>query len=80
MTSEPQDIRENQNGERSDTEHNDRWKHDRKNKKNDDNSKEKKKPKQDNLSTDTNNKNVYILGDSIVKYVEGWKLKDRKQS
>ena len=30
-----------------------------------DNSKEKKS-KQDNLSTDTNNKNVYILGNSIV--------------
>ena len=45
-------------------------------KKNDDNSKEKKKSKQDNLPADTNNKNVYILGHSIVKHVEGWKLKN----
>ena len=45
VTSEPQDIKENQNGERSDTEHNDRRKHDyksnRENKKNDDKNKEK---------------------------------------
>ena len=46
----------------------------RENKKSDDNNKEKKS-KQDNLPTYTNNKNVYILGDSIVKHVEGWKLK-----
>ena len=80
VTSEPQHIKENQNSERSDTEHNDRRKHDyksnRENKKSDDNNKEKKKSKQDNLPTDTNNKNVYILGDSIVKHVEGWKLKN----
>ena len=80
MTSEPQHIKKNQNGERSDTEHNDRRKHDyksnRENKKSDDNNKEKKKSKQDNLPTDTNNENVYILGDSIVKHVEGWKLKN----
>ena len=80
VTSEPQHIRENQNGERSDTEHNDRRKHDyksnRENKKRDDNNKEKKKSNQDNLPTDTNKKNVYILGDSIVKHVEGWKLKN----
>ena len=80
MTSEPQHLRENQNGERSNTEHNDRRKHDyksnRENKKSDDNNKEKKKSKQDNLPTDTNNENVYILGDSIVKHVEGWKLKN----
>ena len=43
---------------------------------NDDNNKEKKKSKQDNLPTDTNNKNVYILGDSIAKHVEGWTLKN----
>ena len=36
----------------------------------------KKKSKQDNLPTGTNNKNVYILGDSRVKHVEGWKLKN----
>ena len=41
----------------------------RENKKSDDN-KEKKKSKQDNLPTHTNNKNVYILGDSIVKHVK----------
>ena len=76
-TSEPQ---QNQNGERSDTEDSDRRKHDyksnRENKNSDDNNKEKKKSKYDNLTTDTNNKNVYILGDSIVRHVEGWKLKN----
>ena len=45
VTSEPQHIRENQNGETSDTEYNDRRKHDYKlnwkNKKSDDNNKEK---------------------------------------
>ena len=49
VASEPQHIRENQNDERSDTEH-DRRKHDyksnRENKKSDDNNKEKKKSKQ----------------------------------
>ena len=90
VTSKPQHIRENQNGERSDNEH-DRRKHDRtveikkpnsenksnsENKKSDDNNKEKKKSKQDSLPTDKNNKNFYILGDSIVKHVEGWKLKN----
>ena len=29
----------------------------------------------DSLSTDKSNKNMYILGDSMVKHVEGWKLK-----
>ena len=80
MTKEPQHIRENQNGERKDTEHNNRRKHDyksnRENEKGDDNNKEKKKSKQDNLPTDTNNKNIYILGDCIVKHVEGRKLKN----
>ena len=80
MTSEPQHIRENQNGETSDTAHSDRRKHDykpnRENKKSDDNDTQKKKSKQDNLPTGTNNKNVYILGDSRVKHVEGWKLKN----
>ena len=46
MTSEPQHVRENQNGETNDTEHNDRRKHDykpsRENIKSDDNNKEKK--------------------------------------
>ena len=45
-------------------------------KKRDDNNKEKQKLKQDNLPKDTNNTNIYILGDSIVKHVEGWKLKN----
>ena len=45
-------------------------------KKCDDNNKEKKKYKQDNLPTGTNNENIYILGDSRVKHVEGLKLKD----
>ena len=44
VTSEPQHIRENQNGEKCDTEHNDRRKHDyisnKENKKSDDNNKE----------------------------------------
>ena len=79
VTNEPQHIRENQNGETSNTEHYDRQEHDykssRENKKSDDNKKEKKKSKQDNLPTGTNN-NVYILSDSIVKHVEGWKLKN----
>ena len=46
VTSEPQHVRENQNGETNDTEHNDRRKNDykpsRKNIKSDDNNKEKK--------------------------------------
>ena len=75
VTSEPQHIREKQNGQRSNTEHNDRRKHDYKldneNRKSVDNNKEKKKSKQDNLPTDRNNKNFNILGDSIVKLVEG---------
>ena len=52
------------------------YKSNRGNKKSDHNNKEKKKLKQDNLPTDTNNKNVYILGDSIAKHVEEWKLKN----
>ena len=52
-----------QNGERSDTEHNDRRKHDyksnRENKKSDGNNKEKKKSKQDNFPTDINNKKTF---------------------
>ena len=55
VTSKPQHIRENQNGERSNTEHNKRRKHvyksNRENKKSDDKNKEKKKSKQDNLPT-----------------------------
>ena len=77
VTREPQHIDDT---DRSGTEHNDRQKHDyksnRENKKRDDNNKEKKKSNEDNLPTDTNKKNVYILGDSIVKHVEGWKLKN----
>ena len=42
----------------------------------DDNNKEKKKSKQDNSPTYTNNKNVYILGNSIIKHMERWKLKN----
>ena len=55
VKNEPQHIRENQNGETSNTEHYDRRKHDykpnRENKKSDDNNKEKKKSKQHNLPT-----------------------------
>ena len=29
----------------------------------------------ESLPTDKNNESIYILGDSLVKYVEGWKLK-----
>ena len=36
----------------------------------------KKKSKQDLLPTGTNNKNAHIVGDSIVIYVEEWKLKN----
>ena len=76
MTSEPQHIKENQNGERSDIEHNYRRKHDyksnRENKKSNNNNKEKQS-KQDNLPTDTINKNAYILGENIVKHVERWR-------
>ena len=80
MTSEPQHIRENQYGERRDTKHNDGREYDcksnKEDKKSDDNNKEKKKSKQDNLPTDIKNKNIYIMGDSIVEHVEGWKLKN----
>ena len=59
-----------QNGDRSDTEHNNRRKHDyksnRENKKSDDNNKEKKKSKQDNFPIDTNNKNKTFTSWVIV--------------
>ena len=45
------------------------------NKHDDKENKENKKSKKDNLSRETDSKSVYILGDSIVKHVEGWKLK-----
>ena len=32
-------------------------------------------PEKCNLPKDKNNINIYILGDSMVKDVEGWKLK-----
>ena len=31
--------------------------------------------KNDSLLTDKNNKSIYILGDTMVKHVEEWKLK-----
>ena len=31
--------------------------------------------KKDSLPTEKSNKNIYILGDNMVKHVEGWKLK-----
>ena len=31
--------------------------------------------KNDRLLTDKNNKSIYILGDTMVKHVEEWKLK-----
>ena len=74
MTSEPQHIRENQNGERSDTEHNDLREHDYKSNRENKNAMITTKKKR----TDTDNKNVYFLG--IVKHVEGWKLKNALRS
>ena len=81
-TSEPQHIKENKNCERNDTEHNDqrKYKSNWGNKKSDDNNKQKKKSKQNKLPTDTNNENVQILGDSIVKHEKGWKLKNSLQN
>ena len=39
-------------------------------------SKEKNRSSEkDSLPTDKSNKNIYILGDSMVKHVEGWKLR-----
>ena len=55
VTSEPQHIRESQNGERSDK-HNGRWKHDYKSNREKNNHNKKRKSKQDILPTDTNNK------------------------
>ena len=40
-------------------------------KKSDGNNEEKKTSKQDNLSAGTNSKKIYILGDSVVKHVDG---------
>ena len=57
VTSEPQHIRESQNGERSNAEHNSRWKHDYKsNREKKTIITKKKKSKQDILPTDANNK------------------------
>ena len=66
MTSEPQNIRENQNGETSDTAHSDRRKHDykpnRENKKSDDNDNKKKRNR---------NKITYQLA-QIIKTFTSW--------
>ena len=35
----------------------------------------KKRTEKDSLPTDNTNKNINILGGSMVKHVEGWKLK-----
>ena len=40
-------------------------------KKSDGNNEEKKTSKQDNLSAGTNSKKIHILGDSVVKHVDG---------
>ena len=62
VTNEPQHIKENQNGETSDAEQYDRQKHDYKPniqyKKSDDNNKEKKQSKQENLPKGKNNKHI----------------------
>ena len=37
--------------------------------------KKNRSSEKESLPTDKSNKNIYILGDSMVKHVEGWKLK-----
>ena len=45
------------------------------NEKNVSNKEKNRSSEKDSLPTDKSNKNIYILGDSMVKHVEGWKLK-----
>ena len=45
------------------------------NEKNVSNKEKKRSSEKDSLPTDKSNKNIYIPGDSMVKHVEGWKLK-----
>ena len=58
----PQKQEENKSSEKS-------------NEKNGSNKEKNRSPEKDSLPTDKSNKNIYILGDSMVKHVEGWKLK-----
>ena len=58
----PQKQEENKSSEKS-------------NEKNGSNKEKNRSPETDSLPTDKSNKNIYILGDSMVKHVEGWKLK-----
>ena len=58
----PQKQKENKSSEKS-------------NEKNGSNKEKNRSPEKDSLPTDKSNKNIYILGDSMVKHVEGWKLK-----
>ena len=45
------------------------------NEKNVSNKEKNRSSEKDSLPTDKSNKNIYNLGDSMVKHVEGWKLK-----
>ena len=45
------------------------------NDKNEINKEKNRSSEKDSLPTYESNKNIYILGDSMVKHVEGWKLK-----
>ena len=45
------------------------------NEKNGSNKEKNRSSEKDSLPTDKNNKSIYILGGSMVKHVEGWKLK-----
>ena len=58
----PQTQEENKSSEKS-------------NEKNESNNEKNRSSEKDSLSTDKNNKSIYILGDSMVKHVEGWELK-----
>ena len=44
-------------------------------KKNGSNKEKNRSSEKDSLPTDKNNKSIYMLGDSMVKHIEGWKLK-----
>ena len=47
----------------------------KRNEKNGSNKEKNKSSEKDSLPTDKSNKNIYILGDSMVKHLERWKLK-----
>ena len=72
---------EKQHYEKNDTGLNNRQKQEenksseKSNEKNVSNKEKNRSSEKDSLPTDKSNKNIYILGDSMVKHVEGWKLK-----